>query len=324
MKSLFFSIIVLLVFGNLKSLPLYYPYAECGFFADGAVEGVLVENPEIGFYGLVDSDDTSAVVWDTNCLTDQWSGAVGWTGRPFKRCDPVRVMGTVSYFNCGFKGKKNIDGNGLIQLFAINGGGIGGTIPEEQTNYFHFCNEEIRANALIATTYAWCDGITLYPAVGYGFISQNQTFESQLVNFALADLDNGTIHESLDTTYHGVNLELGISKRFCQCWVFTAVPFFGIYRACTEIDGVQNWGQIGFPTIHLDKKSVCEVAYRGGLRGAILWEWCEYHIGAEAFVDYLSYVPGIYNPREDNDGPARITKKNSFRYGGGLVIGRQF
>ncbi len=327
MKPYLFTVAVILCLftsWNLESLPLYYPHREPGFFADGAVEGICVENPEAGFYGLVSPVGASAVIWDPDCLTTRWSGSAGWAGK-LRTCPwPMRFMAAASYFNCDFSGAQNLEDEGDVQLFAIDGGGMGGTIPATQNNFFHFSHKETQINALVSGVCNWCDGIILYPAAGYGFICQNQSFNSQLVNFDLGDFNNGTVHETLDTTYHGVNFELGAVKRCARCLVVTVIPFFGIYSARAEMNGVQDWGDNPMPALHLDTQVMWEIAYRGGLRGAILWECCRYHIGVQAFADYLSFTPGLYNPREDDEGPARITKKNSLRFGGGLVAGCHF
>lgn len=316
-------IFFLLYFVNLSALPFYYPDVECGFFFDGAVEGIYVENPDIGFYGLYNANDTPAVVWSTNCLGTRWSGAAGWTGRPVKCYEPIRIMAAASYFDCGFKGKKNLENGGPIQIFHVAGGGAGGTIPETQNNFFHFCQKEIHAGVFVSSTYSWCGGIVFYPAIGYSFISQDQSFDSRLINFE-NNFNNGTIHEALKTAYQGMNLEVAVAKRFFSSWVLTIIPTFGVYRACTELQATQNWGQNNLRTPLIPQKDVYQTAYQGSLRGGLFWQCSGYHIGGTAFADYLSYVPGILNPREDDDDHAYITKKTSFRYGGGLLVGRHF
>ncbi|NGX57449.1 MAG: hypothetical protein K940chlam3_00341 [Chlamydiae bacterium] len=310
---------------------VYYPYCESGFFFDAGVEGIYVEEPDIGFYGLVTPDDTPAVIYDPSCLTARVSGSVGYTFFPTGMCrcfgENVQFFVTSSFFTCSQRGKKDLTDLGPVQLFAINGGGVGNALEVSQVNNFHSCHWENHTDAMISGISDLCYGFSLHTAVGFGFIYRCQQFKSNLFNESIS-YNNGTITENLDTYYRGVKVEFGISKRFCDCWLVTMVPTFGIYDACTNLCAHQDWGQLADGINGLDPVSQSEklslTAYQGAFRSSFLRDWCGYYVGGQVFVEYLSYVPGLFNPREDDDGPTRIVEKNSFRYGGGFVIGKIF
>jgi len=326
MKRIFFSILIFCSVQVAESSVLVHPHCGCGFFVDAAVEGIYVEEPDIGFYGLVDPDDTPAVIFDPSYLTARVNGTVGYTcvANDWFRClgDQLQVYVSSSYFQCQEKKEQSSPEGTGVQIFGIDGGGEGGTVPGGQDAYFEACLWENHTEAMLGGAHCYYGGFNLYSAVGFGFIYRHQQFKNRLV-YPVVPFDNGTITEDLDTYYRGVKIELGVSKQFCDCWTLSIVPTFGIYSACTEFCGYQTWGQSEFaPTSVAGKLE--KTAYQGALRSSLVYDWCGYYFGGQAFVDYLSYVPGIFNIREDDDGPSHITEKNSFRYGGGFVIGKLF
>ncbi len=326
MKRFIFSILTFCSFQVAESSILVHPHCGCGFFVDAAVEGIYVEEPDIGFYGLVDPDDTPAVVYDPSFLTARVNGTVGYScvANRWFQClgDHLQMYVSSSYFQCREKKERDLSGGSNIQLFSINGNGDGGVVPSTQDSIFEACLWESHTDAMLAGKHCYCNGFSVFTALGFGFIYRHQQYKNQLVNPEFP-LDNGTITEDLDTYYRGVKLEFGVSRQFCDCWVVSIVPTFGIYSACTDFCGRQVWGQLGITPVSISGK-LEKTAYQGALRASLLWNWCEYYFGGQAFADYLSYVPGLFNPREDDDGPARITEKDSFRYGGGFVVGKQF
>lgn len=297
-------------------------HLEKKLFVSGAVEGIKVESPDIAFYGL--NGGAPAVVWNPSCLGIRWSGLAGirvpWT--LFSR--PVSIIATGSFFNCSFKKNKNLDGKGPIGLFPITGEGPGGEIPSTQNNYFHFSQKETHVNALISSMYICGGDVIFTPAFGYGYIYQDRDFSSQLINYALADLNDGTIYESLNTAYHGAVGAAAISKRFWEKGILTIIPTFGVYHARTAFEATQNWGELGFNTINIPETDSYEFAYLASLRSGLLWDFCDFQIGGSVFVEYLSYVPNIYNPKNDHDYPSRVTEKSSLRYGGGVIANKLF
>jgi len=325
MKRIFFSILMFCGVQAAESSILVYPHGGCGFFVDAAVEGIYVEEPDIGFYGLVDPDDTPAFVYDPSYLTLRVNGTVGYScaANQWFECfgNYLHAYVSSSYFNCSEKKERDLSDGANIQLFSINGNGDGGTIPSTQNSIFEGCFWESHTNAMLAGTHCYC-GFSLFTAVGFAFIYRHQEYKSGLLNQTMI-FDNGTITEELDTYYRGVKIELGVSKQFCDCWIVSIVPTFGIYTACTDFSGMQTWGQLGIPAVSVAGK-LEKRTYQGALRGSLLYHWCGYYVGGQAFGDYLSYVPGVMNPREDDDGAAHITEKNSFRYGGGFVVGKHF
>jgi len=326
MKRIFFSLLTVCFLQVANGSILLYPYCGCGFFGDIAVEGIYVEEPDIGFYGLVDPDNTPAVVYDPSFLTARVGGTVGYTcsTNEWLEClgDQIMLYVSSSYFQCRDHAIKDLSGGSNIQLFSINGDGDGGEIPDTQESRFDSCIWENHTEAMLGGVNYGCYGINVHGAIGFGFIYRHQEYKSRLINPDIP-FDNGTITEQFDTYYRGVKIELGVSKRFCQCWVFSVAPAFGIYDAHTDFCGNQTWGGLGIDPVSI-RKTYSRTAYQGALRGALLWEWCGYYFGGDAFVDYLSYVPGVFNPREDDDGSTHLVEKNSFRYGGGLVAGKKF
>jgi len=327
MKRLFFSIILIL--GAAQSIHgslLVIPRDGCGFFIDAAVEGIYVEEPNIGFYGLVSPDDTPAAVYDPSFLTARVTGTVGATCEPndYFRCfgNQLYAYVSTSYFQCSEKQNRDLNDGSDIQLFAIDGNGEGGTLPSTQKAFFDACHQESHTEAMLASTQCMNWGFDLFYAVGFGFIYRHQEYKSNLQNTELI-FDNGTVTETLSTYYRGVKLELGIIKRFCGCWTLSVVPTFGIYTAHTDFEGDQTWGMLGIEPFSLSR-TYEQTAYQGALRASLIYDWCGYYVGGQAFADYLSFIPGVFNPREDDDGAARITEKNSFRYGGGFVMGTLF
>lgn len=330
MKRLYCALVLMLTaLSPAESSLLLYPQDGCGFFMDAAVEGIYVEDPDIGFYGLVNEDDTPAVVYDPSFLTARYTGTVGYRLRPNTALSclgqEVLLYASTSYFQCSGNRAESLDGQGLIQLWGIEGGGIGGILPSTQTSLYSSCIWESHTEAMIGGVHRTCYGFDLFSAIGFGYLYRHQDYVSQLINFEIGPgFNNGTITEDLNTQYRGVVVELGATKELCDWLTFSLVPRFGIYHAHTEFKGLQTWGSLSdaLPLQSVEETKQ-ETAYQAGLRGALLFNWCDYYIGGQAFMDYLSYVPGVFNPRED-DQRARIVGKNSLRFGGGVVLGKAF
>lgn len=309
----------------------YYPYCGCGIFAQASVDGIFVDEPDIGFYGDGTVQNAALAVYDPSFLTARAGASVGYTFTPSYLWPSfgknLQLYASTSYFTCSQK-KETIFLNQPIEYYAIDGSGIGGRLDPANMrilNTFRSRQWESHTDAMVVGTHEFCDDFVLFAAVGFGYIYRSQNYSSNLFNIDISanGLNNGTITEDLETYYRGVKVELALSKRFCQCFVVTIAPTFGIYNACSDFCGQQNWGDLGLPNISYSEK-LTETSYQGAFRGAVMWDWWGYYVGADGFVDYLSYVPGLFNPRDDVDGPSRILKKNSIRYGGGLVIGRFF
>lgn len=325
-----FLSIFLLTLPGLMAAPFYYPTQIPALTLDGAVEGMRIENPDISFYGKITGVDQPAVTFSPSVAAPSFSLALGVIAEDqYSFLGSPKAMLLVSESYCN--GRKQIiqtlgePGDPKLTLWPIDGsgsGGGGGAIPATERNTFRVRDQENQVISLLATEIPLAYGLYVYPAVGYCYYSRDLHFSSQIQNYVI-NFDNGVITESLKTEYQGSRFELGVARRFFSSLLLLVVPSFSVLSSETSFHANQTFGDNPIAPVSISQK-LNRVAYQAGFRIALLFECGRYHLGGIVTGDYYTFVPGIFNPREDDDGPAHITIKNSVRYGGGIVIGATF
>ncbi|GEM_PF-2592818 len=290
-------------------------------------DGVKIDNPEVSFYGQTANPTRPGVTNDCDIGTGVF-GAQWAAGMPIPKdlCFFGQTCVVVAHnrfiFGSACADKELVRSGQTLNLYGIDGSGFGGVIPFNQLSRFKAEQLQNDFNLLFARPFLIGGGFTLYPAIGYSAIFRSLKMKNQLINLD-TQFDNGTVHENLISWYNGGKIELALVKKFHANWCAEIIPFIAGYRLHTTLNGTQNFGQNATPSVSLSTGKL-QAAYSTGVRFSVQSSFCGFSVGGQIFGEFLSRVPGILNPRDDDDLPARITDKNANLWGGGLFLGRSY
>ena len=323
MRTPYLSILLMVFCASLCADLPYQPAFPYQGSAGIAIGGAKADNPPMSFYGSFSNDGAPAVTYDSDVKGPYFSLGASYAlplPKPFCFVSDVVVLAVrdgIYFGECSHTTRLGEpDDAELIDLFAIDGSGAGGTIAVTQEGSFSMHQTENQLDAMVALQLFRCDGIFLMPAVGYTATYRRSKMESSLVDYETG-FNNGTVFEKINTWMQGARFEVGLFKGFCMNWWTLVLPSIAVYHSNNELEGTQDFGDNG-STLYTVDNHLGKNGFEASCKIYLGFDWCQWNFTGYLFGRYQSFVPGVYNPREDDDGPAHLTTKNATLWGGGL------
>lgn len=280
----------LIIFSSLISL------SAAEFSIEGDIAASRIELADVTFYGQLGTNRPGSVysptIWGTRV-----GGAASYG---YFRARDHFLWGSSS-------AGQTFTPFDMILVPAIDGGSASlvevGEVKEEFRSYYR----ENDFDLMVLHRFDLCDGLSINPAFGYSTVYLWRGVKSQL--------EATRVEEILHTAYHGGRAELEFRQQFRGPLAFSITPGFAAYYASTDLLASQEWSE---GPIHV-KKGRGDVCFRGILEVTGSYSWKTKYVGLIGYIDYMSYIPGVWNPRTQGEF-LRLVDSNSLRFGVGATI----
>lgn len=280
---------------------------------DLMIGGAKADNPQIGFYGTTKSAAAPGVVFDADL--GGWKGAVELSG---KRGIPFSLIS--SFFWGQWSSSKRIgDGEEIdyLMLVSIDGSGQEIALPLNQKARYQL-EEWISDSAFMGRFFLEQLGpFRLLVKGGPALLYRLTEHCCGLVDHLTGD-KNGSIREGVSSLFVGgrIGFELEVDPGFMTLQL---IPEFTLYRGWHRFRGAMDFGENHLLPVSFVKQSE-RPAYDAKIRLLISREIYSREWGLELFAHFISYAPGIFNPRSQEDQAADLTNQNSTLWGGGIFL----